>query len=106
VLQKLGDRRSQAQVHFKLSQINRTVGDYEEAQKAAYQSLEFCRQLKDDLGTAFVARLLGDLFYDLDQREKASEIWHRSLKLAEKLQHSQLLQSLQDRLSTEQPVLK
>ncbi|HSD84427.1 MAG TPA: tetratricopeptide repeat protein, partial [Anaerolineae bacterium] len=94
----IGDRRSQSQALFRLSLIDADLNALEEAIQEGQDSLGLCRKLQDRIGSMYVLKHLGDVYYRLLRSDHALNAWHEALNIAEALNHASAL-SLRERLA-------
>jgi len=99
LLKRMGDRRSQAQVLFQICLIYKATGDYKVALEVAHYSLDLFRSLGDTLYEAYALGHIGDCFLKLEQPESACASWKEALVIARKLQHTHVVDKLNERLA-------
>ncbi|GAB4157085.1 MAG: BTAD domain-containing putative transcriptional regulator [Candidatus Promineifilaceae bacterium] len=87
LFEKMGDRRSQAQALYAMSQIDAGLGDYQAALAQAQRSLDLCEALGDLWGQVFLLKQLGDLQHAVQQVELATTLWQRALSLIGEREH-------------------
>lgn len=87
LFEKMGDRRSQAQALYAMSQIDAGLGDYQAALAKAQRSLDLCEALGDLWGQIFLLKQLGDLQHALQQDELATALWQQALSLIGEREH-------------------
>ncbi|MFQ5419802.1 MAG: tetratricopeptide repeat protein, partial [Anaerolineae bacterium] len=97
LLVKMGDRKSQSQVLYRVSLIQADRSEYSNALSAGLESLELCRQLNDTQGMIYVLAHLGEVSKNLGYAERAQETWRKALALANEIQHP-MVAWLQERL--------
>ena len=92
----MGDRQSQARALYRLSLLEADRQDYAGAQRTGARSLELCRQLNDRWGLVYVAHHLGEVCAQLQQPDRARELWLEAQRVAEELGHP-LMAALRER---------
>ncbi|MBN1935121.1 MAG: protein kinase [Anaerolineae bacterium] len=93
----MGDQRSQAQVLWRLSQVEATLGACDSALDKGQQSFDLCVKLQDLWGQIFLLSHLGDLYLGLARPTRAYNALNAALELVGEGEHP-LKASLLDRL--------
>jgi predicted ATPase/DNA-binding SARP family transcriptional activator len=83
----MGDRKSQAHVLFRLSQIDFDIRDLQRSLSEGQSSLEMCNALQDPWGTVYIQLHLGDVHQALNEPALARQMWTQAYAAASELHH-------------------
>ncbi len=86
----MGDRKLQAHILFRLSQIDFDTGDLHRAQSEGQAGLKLCQDLQDPWGAVYIQLHLGDVYSTLGQIAQACQIWAQAYATAVELNHPAL----------------
>jgi tetratricopeptide (TPR) repeat protein len=81
----LGDRRGEVLALWGLGEVERLVGEYDQAREYHTQALTLARHLGDRPGEAEALWGLGHVATDTAERGQACELWRRALEIYEEL---------------------
>lgn len=98
IFQYLGNRRYEGLALHELSVNYLTTGKHKDALRITEKSLDIFRQTEDRQGYGYALRQLGDIYNQLNQRDKSREAWLEAQQMSQQLGFSHLLGQLQQRL--------
>ncbi len=96
---QFGLLRINALLLHSLSVIYLAKGETGLAKRISTQTIEIYEKIEDRLGYGFALRQLGDIHASLNDSQKANKYWRKAKQVAEHLEHYQLLEQVESRLS-------
>jgi hypothetical protein len=78
----MGDRKSQAKLNYKLSMIEASKGNFNQALEVGRKSLELTHEIGDEWGSVFVLCQLGYIYLKSGQDQLAKHTWEEALKIS------------------------
>ncbi|MEM7802237.1 MAG: tetratricopeptide repeat protein, partial [Chloroflexota bacterium] len=97
--QRLGNRRFEGMVLYRLAQIYFHTGRVSAAEEETQKSLEIYEEIKDRLGYGWSLAFLGEIHLKKEEEKKAAAAWHETLTLATLLNNPSLETHAEQQLS-------